>query len=71
MPKSFQPPPDLVIPEGIAEGAEMEFMAGFKVERDGKMTLVSIDGLPIPGYEDKPKPGITRYVGTDKRRMEG
>lgn len=62
-----------MIPEGIAAGDEMEFMAGFKVQKDGKMTLVSIEGLPIPGYEDKPKreDAVRGYVETVQRRMEG
>lgn len=50
---SFRLPEGIEIPEGIKPGDSLEFMAEFKVEQNGEVCLVGVEGTKLPGYSEK------------------
>lgn len=53
----FSPPEGLAVPEGKTEGDTFESMATFRIKKNGKMCLVAIGDLKMPGYEDRDEGG--------------
>lgn len=54
MPK-FMLPEGVEVPEGLAEGEAFQTMATIVIGKGGKAELIEVDGVAIPGYENKSK----------------
>lgn len=44
---TFQPPPSYTLPEGAQPGDVFDFTGKARVEQDGKICLVAMDGVPL------------------------
>jgi len=52
---SFTLPKGVEIPENLKEGEAFQTMATILLGKGGKVELIEIDGMVIPGYEKKSK----------------
>ena len=52
---SFTLPKGVEIPENLQEGEAFQTMATILLGKGGKVELIEIDGMVIPGYEKKSK----------------
>ncbi len=52
---SFTLPKGVEIPENLKEGEAFQTMATILLGKGGKVELIEIDGMVIPGYERKSK----------------
>ena len=52
---SFTLPEGVEIPENLQEGEAFQTMATILLGKGGKVELIEIDGMVIPGYEKKSK----------------
>jgi hypothetical protein len=63
----FNLPAGLHLPDGVAEGGTFDVSAKLQVKEGGKVCLVELDGMPMPGYadgddEDEKKPFTKRVM---------
>lgn len=54
---TFTPPKEYTVPEGIEEGDTFDVAATMKMESGGKLCLVKVDDIPMPGYEEEAAKG--------------
>ncbi len=54
---TFTAPKEYTVPEGITEGDTFDVAATMKLEESGKLCLVKIDDIPMPGYKDEAAKG--------------
>jgi hypothetical protein len=52
---SFTLPEGVEIPENLKEGEAFQTMATIVLGKNGKAEFIEIDGMAIPGYENKSK----------------
>jgi len=52
---SFTLPEGVEIPENLKEGEAFQTMATIVLGKNGKAEFIEIDGMVIPGYENKSK----------------
>lgn len=52
MPTKITMPADLELPADAKPGTEFDAVARLKIEDDGRLTLVSLDGNPVDGGEE-------------------
>lgn len=66
----FEPPPELrsIVGEGVKSGQKMELVGQFQVKENGDWCLVSVEGVAMPGYEDK-APEDSEYVNKAVENM--
>lgn len=48
--------PDGMDLEGKEEGETIQAVVDLEIEDDGRLCLKKVNGLPVAGYSDKPKP---------------
>lgn len=66
----FDPPEGFVMPEGVAENEDFEVMAAVRVKPDGRLCLVELDGIRMPGFKEDDDDGKT-YADASVDAMEG
>lgn len=54
---TFTAPKEYTVPEGITEGDTFDVAATMKLESGGKLCLVKVDDIPMPGYEEEADKG--------------
>lgn len=72
MPKriEFDPPEDFVWPEGMGEDDEAEYVAVIRRKPDGRLCLVALDGIRMPGFRKNEDDGKT-YAEAAAEGLEG
>ena len=68
---SFTLPKGVEIPENLQEGEAFQTMATILLGKGGKVELIEIDGMVIPGYEKKSKGKKMANRGEMEGEMEG
>jgi hypothetical protein len=68
---SFTLPKGVEIPENLKEGEAFQTMATILLGKGGKVELIEIDGMVIPGYEKKSKGKKMADSGGEEMEMEG
>lgn len=66
---TFSAPKEYTVPEGITEGDTFDVAATMKMESGGKLCLVKIDDIPMPGYEEEAEKG-RKAQGSDMAAEE-
>lgn len=66
---TFTGPKEYTVPEGIMEGDTFDVAATMKLEPSGKLCLVKIDDIPMPGYEEEAEKG-RKAQGADMASAE-
>lgn len=73
----FDIPPGFKVPEDTQDGQEFDSVTTLKLE-DGKLCLVAVDGVDLPGYdeddkkEERPKPDESDdFIGAMEKGMSG
>ncbi len=67
---SFTLPKGVEIPENLKEGEAFQTMATILLGTGGKVELIEIDGMVIPGYEKKSKGKKMADSGGEEMEME-
>lgn len=72
MPKrvEFDAPEGFVLPEGKAVNDDIELMATVRMKTDGRLCLVELDGVRMPGFKEDEDDGKT-YANASADAMEG
>lgn len=52
---TFAMPEGMPMPEGKEMGDEFEAPAMFRMEKDGKLCLVAVNGMKLEGYKEEPE----------------
>jgi hypothetical protein len=68
---SFTLPKGVEIPENLQEGEAFQTMATILLGKGGKVELIEIDGMVIPGYEKKSKGKKMANRGEGEMEEEG
>lgn len=66
----FTIPEGVEIPENLKEGEAFQTMATVVLGKGGKAEVIEIDGMAIPGYENKSK-GKKMAEGGEEEEEEG
>lgn len=66
----FDIPEGFTPPEGTAEGDTFDVGATIKMESGGKLCLVKIDGVPLPGYEEQAAKGEKAKEGASSAAVQ-
>lgn len=67
----FEPPPALrnAVGEGVQPGQTMELMAEFRVKDNGNWCLITVEDVPMPGYDRKSPSVESQYVRSAMENM--
>lgn len=66
----FDAPDGFVLPEGKAVNDDIEVMATIRMKPSGRLCLVELDGVRMPGYRDDEDDGKS-YADASADAMDG
>lgn len=67
----FDAPSGWVSPEGVGENEDIELMASVRVKPGGRLCLVELDGIRMPGYRKDDDDGKTYAQASSEAYDEG
>lgn len=68
----FKPPDDFFLPEGAGTNEDFDLVCTLRIKKDGKLCLVKLGDVEMPGYEDDEDENESRpQYGQARQMMTG